>query len=143
MIWDSREVWGMKILLNPIFPLKPRFASQIKFILMIYTSTKTLQLYALYWSETLLAQCWALLLLTLLFYQIESSKNGVTLILPSGIARNSSAPHAKRIFEILLRIFEGCTISPWPSRPCLKNCQNGTFLPLHVIWIFFGPNDFV
>ena len=25
----------------------------------------------------------------------------------------------------------------------LKNCQNGTFLPMHEIWIFFGPNDFI
>ena len=28
-------------------------------------------------------------------------KNGASLILPSSIARNSSAPNAKRIFEIL------------------------------------------
>ena len=38
---------------------------------------------------------------TLLFYQIEPSKNGASLILPSSIASNSSAPNAKRIFEIL------------------------------------------
>ena len=38
---------------------------------------------------------------TLLLYQIEPYKNGVTLILPSSIARNSLAPNAKRIFEIL------------------------------------------
>ena len=25
----------------------------------------------------------------------------------------------------------------------LKNCQNGTFLPMHEIWIFWGPNDFI
>ena len=39
--------------------------------------------------------------ITLLFYQIEPLKNGASLILPSSIARNSSAPNAKRIFEIL------------------------------------------
>ena len=39
---------------------------------------------------------------TLLFYQIEPLKNVVTLILSSSIARrNSSAPIAKRLFEIL------------------------------------------
>ena len=40
-------------------------------------------------------------LLTLLFYQIEPLKNRASLILPSSIARNSSAPNTKRIFEIL------------------------------------------
>ena len=39
--------------------------------------------------------------LTLLFYQIKPLKNGVSLILPSIIARNSMAPNAKIIFEIL------------------------------------------
>ena len=38
---------------------------------------------------------------TLLFYQIEPQKNGPSLILLSSIARKSSAPEAKRIFEIL------------------------------------------
>ena len=38
---------------------------------------------------------------TLLFYQIEPLKNGVSLILPSSITRNSSAPNAKRIFVFL------------------------------------------
>ena len=54
-------------------------------------------------------------------------KNGVTLILPSSISRNSSAHNAKRIFEILWGILKGRTNSAWPSQPCLKNCQNGTF----------------
>ena len=80
---------------------------------------------------------------TLLFYQIEPLKNGVTLILPSSIARNSSAPNAKRIFEILWGILEGRTNSARPSRPCLKNCQNGTFWSVHGIWKKFGPNDFI
>ena len=39
--------------------------------------------------------------ITLLFYQIEPLKNGASLILPSSIARNSSAPNAKIIFEFL------------------------------------------
>ena len=43
---------------------------------------------------------------TLLFYQIKPLKNGASLILPSSIARNSSAPNAKRFFEILWGIFE-------------------------------------
>ena len=54
-------------------------------------------------------------------------KNGVTLILPPSIARNSSAPNAKIFFEILWGILEGQTNSVWPSQPCLKNCQKGTF----------------
>ena len=75
---------------------------------------------------------------TLLFYQIETLKNGPSLILPSSIARKSSAPEAKRIFEILWGILEGCTNSARPYRPCLKNCQNGTFWSVHGIWIFFA-----
>ena len=49
--------------------------------------------------------------ITLLFYQIETLKNGVTLILPSSIARNSSAPNAKIIFEILRGILGGLKIA--------------------------------
>ena len=64
---------------------------------------------------------------TLLFYRIEPLKNGPSLILPSSIARNSSAPNAKRIFQIHRGILEGCTNRVQPSRPSLKNCQNGTF----------------
>ena len=80
---------------------------------------------------------------TLLFYQIEPLKNGVTLILTSSIARNSSAPNAKRIFQIHRGILEGCTNRAQPSLPSLKNCQNGTFWSVHGIWKFFGPNDFI
>ena len=64
---------------------------------------------------------------TLLFYQIEPYKKGPFLVLPSSIARNSSAPNAKRIFQIHRGILEGCTNRARPSRPSLKNCQNGTF----------------
>ena len=70
-------------------------------------------------------------------------KNGASPILPSSIARNSSALNAKRIFEILWGILEGRTNSAQPSRPCLKNCQNGTFWSVHGIWNFFGPNEFI
>ena len=80
---------------------------------------------------------------TLLFYRIEPLKNGPSLILPFSIARNSSATNAKRIFQILWGILEGRTNSAWPSRPCLKNCQNGTFWTLHGIWKNFGPNGFI
>ena len=38
---------------------------------------------------------------TVIFYQIEPKENGASLILTSSIARNSSAPNAKIIFEIL------------------------------------------
>ena len=55
-----------------------------------------------------------------------------------GIAWNSSAPNAKRIFEILWGILEGRTKSALPSQPCLKNWQNGTFWSMHGIWIFLG-----
>ena len=66
-------------------------------------------------------------LFTLLFYQIEPYKNKPFLVLPSSIARNSSAPNAKRIFQIHRGILEGCTNRARPSWPSLKNCQNGTF----------------
>ena len=59
-------------------------------------------------------------------------KNGASLILPSCTARNSSAPNAKRIFEILWGILEGRTNSAQPSRPCLKNCQNGTCMEFEI-----------
>ena len=48
-------------------------------------------------------------------------------VLPSSIARNSSALSVKRIFQIHRGILEGCTSRARPSRPSLKNCQNGTF----------------
>ena len=64
---------------------------------------------------------------TLLFYQIEPYKKGPFLVLPSSIARNSSTPNAKIIFQIHRGILEGCTNRARPSRPSLKNCQNGTF----------------
>ena len=63
--------------------------------------------------------------ITLLFYQIEPWKNGVTLILLFSICRNSSAPNAKTILEIVWRILEGRSNRAQPSQPCLKNCQNG------------------
>ena len=45
---------------------------------------------------------------TLSFYQIEPYKKGPSLVLPSSMARNSSAPNAKRIFEILWGFVYGC-----------------------------------
>ena len=65
--------------------------------------------------------------ITLLFYQIEPYRKGPFLVLPSSIAKNSSAPNAKRIFQIHRGILEGCTNRARPSQPSLKNCQNGTF----------------
>ena len=67
--------------------------------------------------------------LKFLFYQIELSKNGVTLILPSSIARNSSAPIAKIIFEILWGILEGRTNSERPSGPVWKIAKMALFNP--------------
>jgi hypothetical protein len=31
--------------------------------------------------------------------------------------------------------------SRWPISQFLKDCQNGTFYPMHAIRIYFGPND--
>ena len=45
-------------------------------------------------------------MVTLSFYQIEPYKKGPFLVLPFSIARNSLAPNAKRIFEILWGIVE-------------------------------------
>ena len=89
----------------------------------------------LIWSLTFMSHCY--------FTKLNLKKNGASLILPSCTARNSSAPNAKIIFEILWGILEGRINSAWPSRPCLKNCQNGTFWSVHGIWKFFGPNDFI
>ena len=74
------------------------------------------------WFDTLFN-----LTITLSFYQIEPYKKGPSLVLPSSIARNSSAPNAKGIFQIHRGILEGCTNRARPSQPSLKNCQNGTF----------------
>ena len=62
--------------------------------------------------------------------------------MPSSIARNSSAPNAKRVFQIHQGILEGCTNRAQPFQPSLKNCQNGTFLTLHGNRKFFEPNVF-
>ena len=72
-------------------------------------------------------------------FKYSNIKNKHLLILPSDIARNSLAPNAKNIFEILWGNLEGRTNSARPSLPCLKNCQNGTFWSVHGIWIFFWP----
>ena len=48
-----------------------------------------------------ITRAWTIKVFTLFFYWIEPLKNGPSLILPSSIARNSSAPNAKRIFQIL------------------------------------------
>ena len=63
-------------------------------------------------------------------------KWGLSLILPSSITRNLSAPNAKIIFEILWGILEGGTIRARPSRPFLKNL----FMEFE---FYFGPNDFI
>ena len=59
-------------------------------------------------------------------------------ILPSSLSIYSSTPKTKRIIQFLWGILEAR-----PSQPILKNCQDGTFLPVDEIWIFFGPNDFI
>ena len=46
--------------------------------------------------------------------------------------------------ELLITLcYEIPCSSAQPSRPCLKNCQNGTFWSVHGIWKFLGPNDFI
>ena len=78
---------------------------------------------------------------TLLFYRIEPLKNGPSLILPSSIARNSSAPNAKRIFQILRGILEGCINSArchflTLSKKCLRLCPNPSkCLSKRINWI--------
>jgi hypothetical protein len=63
---------------------------------------------------------WRNVLCTLLFYQIEPYKKGPFLFLLSSIARNSSAPSAKRFFQIHRGIIEGCSNRARPSQPYLK-----------------------
>ena len=53
------------------------------------------------------------------------------------------ATKAKIIFQFLWGILEGRPSRARPSQPILKNCQNGTFLPVDEIWNFFGPNYFI
>ena len=64
---------------------------------------------------------------TLLFYQIGSLKNGVLLVLASSLPRDESTPKTTRIFQFLWGIVEGRTNRAQPSKPILKNGQNGTF----------------
>ena len=63
--------------------------------------------------------------------------------MPSSLSIYSSAPKTKTIFQFLWGILEGQANRAWPPQPILKNCQNGTFLPVDEIWNFFGPNDFI
>ena len=63
--------------------------------------------------------------------------------MPSSLSIYSSAPKTKIIFQFLWGILEGRPNRARPSQPILKNCQNGTFLPVDEIWKFFGPNDFI
>ena len=65
------------------------------------------------------------------------------LILPSSLSVYSSAPKTKIIFQFLRRILEGRLNRARPSQPILKNCQNGTLLPLDEILNSLGPNDFI
>ena len=58
----------------------------------------------------------------LLFYL----EKGYFLISPPSIASSSQEPKTKRIFQIQQGL-EGRTDRAQPSRPSLKNCQNGTF----------------
>ena len=63
--------------------------------------------------------------------------------MPSSLSLYSSAPKTKIIFQFLWGILEGRPNRARPSQPILKNCQNGTFLPVDGIWNFFWPNDFI
>ena len=73
----------------------------------------------------------------------RTSKNGPSLVLPSSLSRDYSAPKTKIIFQFLWGILEGQPNRARPSQPILKNCQNGTFLPVDEIWKFFGPNHLI
>ena len=53
-------------------------------------------------------------------YQAELYKKGPFLVLPSSIAKNSSASNAKMIFEILWGVLEGRTMVPGHPGPVWK-----------------------
>ena len=72
------------------------------------------------------------------YFAILKHKKEPSLILPSSTARDSSAPKAKIIFEILWGILEGRTIKAQPTWPLLNNCQNVTFSPLHGFFFFLS-----
>ena len=61
----------------------------------------------------------------------------------SSLSIYPSAPKTKIFFQFLWGSLEGWPNRARPSQPILKNCQNGTFLPVDEIWNFFGPNDFI
>ena len=63
--------------------------------------------------------------------------------MPSSLSIYSSAPKTKIIFQFLWGILEGRPNRARPSQPILKNCPNGTFLPVDEIWNFFGPNHLI
>ena len=77
-----------------------------------------------------------------LYIHILTWKNKHSLILSSLSTpnRHPSAPKTKIIFKFLWRILEGQHNRAQPSQPILKNCRNGTFLPVDKIWNFFGPS---
>ena len=58
--------------------------------------------------------------------------------MPSSFSIYSSAPKTKIFFQFLWGILKGRSNGARPSQPILKNCQNGTFLPVDEIWTFFG-----
>ena len=63
--------------------------------------------------------------------------------MPSSLSIYSLAPKTKVIFQFLRGILEGPPSRARPFQPILKNCRNGTFLPVDEIWNFWGTNDFI
>ena len=73
------------------------------------------------------------------FYKLEHTVilEYFNIILPSSLSVYSLAPKTKIICKFLWGILEGRPNRARPSQPILKNCQNGTILPIDEIWIFF------
>ena len=63
--------------------------------------------------------------------------------MPSSFSVYSLALKTKIFFQFRWGILEGWPNRVLPSQPILKNCQNGIFLPMAEILIFFWPNDFI
>ena len=58
--------------------------------------------------------------------------------MPSSLYIYSAVTKSKIFFQFLQGILEGRANKARSSQPILKNCQNGTFLPVDEIWSFWS-----